>query len=152
MLSSLPLQVLLYFNGWYDVVLMTLMLLLYIWKAAELPYPKEIQGTLALEISLVFGCSCLSPRRDALSRDNPHALVAGRWRRRRAWSLRRCAHSSRPPPRFARAISMWSTGSTPHTHTHAHHHNLTMPTVLTSGRRLDWSAYHTKCADRRHHT
>ena len=59
MRSSLPLQVLLYFNGWYDVVLVIIMFLLYIWKAAELPYPPEIRGTFALEIALVFGLAII---------------------------------------------------------------------------------------------
>lgn len=54
MRSSLPLQVLIYFNGWYDALLIVIMLLLYIWKAVELPYPEEISGMLPLEISLLF--------------------------------------------------------------------------------------------------
>ena len=52
--SSLPLQMLFFFNGWYDVLWVLVMLALYIWKSAELPYPPEISGALALEITLVF--------------------------------------------------------------------------------------------------
>jgi len=52
--SNLPLQVLVYFNGWYDVVYVAIMLVLYIWKASALPYPGELGGMLALEICLVL--------------------------------------------------------------------------------------------------
>ena len=54
MLSSLPLQVCLYFNGWYNAVFTILMLVLYIWKANALPYPVELHSMLGLEIVIVF--------------------------------------------------------------------------------------------------
>lgn len=54
MLSSLPLQVCLYFNGWYDAFFTIIMCVLYIWKANALPYPAELHGMLALEIVIVF--------------------------------------------------------------------------------------------------
>jgi transmembrane protein 216 len=51
---QLPLQVLLFFNGWYDVLYTVIMLALYIWKGTALPYPGALQGLLALEICVVF--------------------------------------------------------------------------------------------------
>mmetsp|Transcript_16904 Transcript_16904/g.43410 ORF Transcript_16904/g.43410 Transcript_16904/m.43410 type:complete len:145 (-) Transcript_16904:246-680(-) len=53
-LSNLPLQVLLFFNGWYDVVYVIVMLCLFIWKGTELPYPGNLGGILALEVCLLF--------------------------------------------------------------------------------------------------
>ena len=52
--SNLPLQVFLFFNGWYDAVWVVVMLALYIWKGIELPYPGDLGGLLALEICLVL--------------------------------------------------------------------------------------------------
>lgn len=57
--SSLILQVLIYFNGWYDLLMILVMLAVYVWKGAVLPFPSEIQGLLGLEIALVFGLSLL---------------------------------------------------------------------------------------------
>lgn len=54
MLSNLPLQILLYFNGWYDAIYTVAMLILFIWKGTSLPYVAELGGLLALEICLVF--------------------------------------------------------------------------------------------------
>ena len=54
MLSSLPLQVFLYFNGWYDVIFTLLMIVLYIWKGTTLPYPPELDGLFAMEVILIF--------------------------------------------------------------------------------------------------
>ena len=54
MRSNLPLQVLLYFNGWYDLLYTLVMLLLFIWKGTALPYPGPLQGLLALEVCLVL--------------------------------------------------------------------------------------------------
>ena len=54
-LSNLPLQVLLYLNGWYDIVYVVLMLVLFIWKAHELPWPgAEMERLFALEVCLVI--------------------------------------------------------------------------------------------------
>ena len=53
MLSSLPLQIMLYFNGWYDAIFTAVMLVLFIWKGSSLPYPGELGGLLALEVCLV---------------------------------------------------------------------------------------------------
>lgn len=53
MLSSLPLQVVVYFNGWYDLLYMLVMLALYVWKAYALPYPGALSGLLTLEVCLV---------------------------------------------------------------------------------------------------
>ena len=53
-LSNLPLQVLLFFNGWYDAVYVLVMLGLFIWKGTELPYPGNLGGILALEVCLVL--------------------------------------------------------------------------------------------------
>ena len=52
--SNLPLQVLLYFNGWFDVINVVIMTLLYIWKGSSLPYPGDLRGLLVLEVCLVF--------------------------------------------------------------------------------------------------
>ena len=57
--SSLPLQVLLFFNGWYDALFTVMMLVLYVWKANTLPYPAELHGVLSLEIALVFVLSII---------------------------------------------------------------------------------------------
>ena len=52
--SNLPLQVLIFLNGWYDVVYVVVMQALYIWKGAELPYPGSLSSIMALEVCLVF--------------------------------------------------------------------------------------------------
>ena len=54
MLSNLPLQVFVYFNGWYALLYTLIMLALYIWKGNTLPYPDPLDGLLALEVCLVF--------------------------------------------------------------------------------------------------
>lgn len=54
MLSNLLLQVIIYFNGWYDVFYFLVMLALYVWKGVTLPYPAQLGGMLALEICLLF--------------------------------------------------------------------------------------------------
>ena len=51
-LSNLPLQVLIYFNGWYDVVFVLAMFALYIWKGTQLPY-DGFWWIFALEVCLV---------------------------------------------------------------------------------------------------
>jgi hypothetical protein len=53
MLSNLPLQVTLYFNGWYDGFFTLIMLALFIWKGTALPWPGQLGGLLALEICLI---------------------------------------------------------------------------------------------------
>ncbi|KOO33376.1 putative transmembrane protein 216 [Chrysochromulina tobinii] len=53
--SSLEtLTVLIFLNGWYDVVYVVIMQALYIWKGAELPYPGSLSSIMALEVCLVF--------------------------------------------------------------------------------------------------
>lgn len=54
MLSSLPLQVLLFFNGWYDVAYIIAMSLLFAWKGTNLPYPDELRDMLGLEVAIIF--------------------------------------------------------------------------------------------------
>lgn len=54
MLSNLPLQVIVYFNGWYAFLYTAIMLAVYIWKGTSLPYPGQLGGLLALEICLIF--------------------------------------------------------------------------------------------------
>ena len=54
MLSSLPLQILFYFNGWWDVIFTILMSVFFIWKGNNLPYPAELQSLLGLEVAMVF--------------------------------------------------------------------------------------------------
>jgi hypothetical protein len=54
MLSNLLLQVVIYFNGWFDLFYFLAMLALYIWKGTVLPYPGQLGGLLALEICLLF--------------------------------------------------------------------------------------------------
>jgi len=71
MLSSLPLQILLYFNGWWDVLYTVIMLVLFIWKDNRLPYHDELQDLLGLEIGLVFALGLLEYARILLgSRGN----------------------------------------------------------------------------------
>ena len=54
MLSSLPLQILFFFNGWYDVAYTLAMAALFAWKGTVLPYPDELRGMLGLEVAIVF--------------------------------------------------------------------------------------------------
>lgn len=54
MLSSLPLQILFFFNGWYDVAYTIAMSLLFAWKGTNLPYPDELRDMLGLEVAMVF--------------------------------------------------------------------------------------------------
>ena len=54
MLSNLPLQVMLYFNAWYDALYVLIMIALYIWKGTALPYPGPLGGLLALELCLII--------------------------------------------------------------------------------------------------
>lgn len=76
MRSSLPLQVLLFFNGWWDVFYILIMLALYIWKANNLPFPPELDGMLALEISLLFVLALIEYARIFLgSRGNKTEMV-----------------------------------------------------------------------------
>ena len=53
MLSNLPLQVVVYFNGWYVVLWELIMLSLFVWKSTALPYPGPLAQLLALEVCLV---------------------------------------------------------------------------------------------------
>ena len=53
-LASLPLQILFYFNGWYDIVYTVMMLALFAWKGTVLPYSAELRPLLGLEVVLVF--------------------------------------------------------------------------------------------------
>ena len=53
-LSSLPLQILFFFNGWYDVAYTIAMCALFAWKGEALPYPDELRQMLALEVAIVF--------------------------------------------------------------------------------------------------
>ena len=50
MLSSLPLQILFFFNGWYDAAFTIAMAALYAWKGSTLPYPDELRPMLGLEV------------------------------------------------------------------------------------------------------
>lgn len=59
MLSNLPLAVVIYFNGWYDALYAVVMLALYVWKGASLPYPGPLGGLLALEVCLVLLLGCI---------------------------------------------------------------------------------------------
>jgi hypothetical protein len=49
--SSLPLQISLYFHGFYSIALVVLTLLIFIYKSALLPYPPSILG---FEVTYVF--------------------------------------------------------------------------------------------------
>lgn len=49
--SSLPLQISLYFHGYYSIALVVLSLLIFIYKSALLPYPPSILG---FEVTYVF--------------------------------------------------------------------------------------------------
>jgi len=51
---SLPLQIFVYFNGWYDAIWAVIMLALFIWKGTQLPWPAELGRELTLEVCLVF--------------------------------------------------------------------------------------------------
>jgi len=54
MLSNLPLAMLIFFNGWFDVLYVAIVEIEYIWKGTTLPYPDELGGLLALEVCLVL--------------------------------------------------------------------------------------------------
>mmetsp|Transcript_10179 Transcript_10179/g.26417 ORF Transcript_10179/g.26417 Transcript_10179/m.26417 type:complete len:144 (+) Transcript_10179:177-608(+) len=74
MLSSLPLQVLLYFHGWFDYVFVALTLLGYIFKGETLPYPS---GILGLEIFGIFMVALIEPCRLLLaSRGNKTETIS----------------------------------------------------------------------------
>ncbi|KAG8462776.1 hypothetical protein KFE25_004752 [Diacronema lutheri] len=60
MLSSLPLQVLLFFNGWYDLVYVVVALIEYIYKGSRLPYPASVLG---LEIFGILMVALIEPCR-----------------------------------------------------------------------------------------
>ena len=49
--ASLPLQIALFFNGFYSIGLFVVTLLMFIYKAVMLPYPPSALG---LEVSFVF--------------------------------------------------------------------------------------------------
>ena len=51
---NLFLQVVIYFNGWFDILFFLAQVALYIWKGSVLPYPDSLGGMLALEICLLF--------------------------------------------------------------------------------------------------
>ena len=53
-LSSLPLQMLFFFNGWYDPLYRIIMLCLFGWKGNWLPYPGDMRALLGLEIAMVI--------------------------------------------------------------------------------------------------
>ena len=73
MLSSLPLQVLLYFNGWFDVLFFVVTIALYIYKGNALPYPS---GVLGLEIFGIIMIAFIEPCRLLLgSRGNKTETV-----------------------------------------------------------------------------
>ncbi|KAL1500687.1 hypothetical protein AB1Y20_013334 [Prymnesium parvum] len=75
--SSLPLQVLLFFNGWFDALLVLVSLAMYIWKASVLPFPPELEGFLARDVALVFGLVLLEYSRLFLgSRGNKTERIA----------------------------------------------------------------------------
>lgn len=77
MLSNLPLQVLIYFNGWYNVLYTVLMLLLFIWKGTALPYPGPLQGLLWLEVCLVLLLAALEYSRLMLASQGNKTERAG---------------------------------------------------------------------------
>ena len=73
MLSSLPLQVLLYFNGWFVLLYVVLELLEYIYKGTRLPYPDAVLG---LEIFGIAMIALIEPCRLVLgSRGNKTEAV-----------------------------------------------------------------------------
>lgn len=53
-LSSLPLQMLFFFNQWYDLLYRIVMLCLFGWKGNWLPYPGDMRALLGLEIAMVI--------------------------------------------------------------------------------------------------
>ena len=59
-LTSLPLEILLYFGGWYDVIFWLIELLVFIYKGFELPYTKSAFG---IEFSFVFLYLVIEPIR-----------------------------------------------------------------------------------------
>lgn len=59
-LSSLPLQVLLFFSGWFDALYVLVALLEYIYKGSRLPYPANVLG---LEIFGVLMVALIEPCR-----------------------------------------------------------------------------------------
>jgi transmembrane protein 216 len=60
MLSSLPLQVLLYFHRWFDLLYVLVALLAYIFKGTRLPYPQDVLG---LEIFGIVMIALIEPCR-----------------------------------------------------------------------------------------
>ena len=60
MLTSLPLEILYYFGGWYDVVFWVILFLVFIYKGFELPYTTS---TFGMEFSFVFLYLLIEPAR-----------------------------------------------------------------------------------------
>jgi|TARA_B100000405_G_scaffold270228_1_gene209178 transmembrane protein 216 len=54
MLSSLPLEILFYFNRWWDAAFTIIMAVLFIWKGNNLPYSENMQTILGFEVAMVF--------------------------------------------------------------------------------------------------
>ena len=74
--ASLPLQMSLYFGGFYAAALFVLTLLMYIYKAVMLPYPPNAIG---LEVAFVFVYAGLEWARTRLgAREGGRAARGGR--------------------------------------------------------------------------
>lgn len=73
-LSSLPLQVLMYFHGWFDWIFVILSLVLYVYKGQVLPYPEDF---LAMEVVGILLIAAIDPCRLLLgSRGNKTETLA----------------------------------------------------------------------------
>lgn len=97
--ASLPLEVTLYFNGFYSALVFIITLLMFIFKAVVLPYPPNVLG---LEVAFVFLYGIVEwvrLRQGALLR--ARALFSMQGFFFRAWPARAPApaRNHRPPPR-----------------------------------------------------
>jgi hypothetical protein len=86
--SSLPLQVLIFFNGCWSVFWFLAMLAIFIWKGVELPYPAN---RLAPEVVLVFACLLVEAVRLFIGSKAPPA-------RHTATKLSHCTNAYTPGP------------------------------------------------------
>jgi hypothetical protein len=108
--SSLPLQISLYYHGFYSAALAVLSLLLFIYKSALLPYPPTILGA---EVAYVFLYGIVEWIR---IRQGEEGCGAGRARKERGWRVGL-------PRRRA-------TDATRCTHTRHTHHTCATPASL----------------------
>lgn len=97
MLTSLPLQVFIYFGGWWDALFWVLSVALFTYKGLVLPYPP---GRFAAEFTFQWLWLLVEPGRLFLGAPPSPPPAAGAARRRRVncWARPEPAPDNRTPP------------------------------------------------------